>query len=98
MKAWAKDQGVGDDQEGSIINFVADTHGELTDALGMRMSHEGPYGVLGSHRCKRFSALVVDGVIKALNVAEGDEDPAGDDNPTVSLVEQMLKDIDENAK
>jgi len=95
MKAWAKDQGVGQDGEGSMVNFLADTHGELTDALGLRMCHDGPHSVLGCHRCKRFSMLVVDGVVKTLNVAEGPDDPAGDDKPDVSLVEKMLKDLDD---
>jgi len=93
MKAWAKDQGVGADGEGSIINFLADTHGELTDSMGLRMSHDGPYGVLGSHRCKRFSAIVEDGKVRTLNVAEGPNDPAGDENPICSLVEKMLEDL-----
>jgi len=76
-----------------MLNFVADTHGHLTDALDMRMNHPGPLGIFAQNRCKRFSAYVDDGVVKVLNVAEGFNDPAGDDNPTVSLAEKMLSDL-----
>ena len=38
-----------------------------------------PYG-----RCKRAAMVVVDGVIKACNIAEAPDDPAGDDHPEVS--------------
>jgi len=93
MDAWADDQKVGRDSVGSMINFLADTHGKLTDALGLRMSHDGPLGVLGSHRSKRFSAYFDDGVLKILNVAERDDDPAGDSDPSNSLAEKMLADI-----
>jgi peroxiredoxin len=94
MDAWADDQKVGRDGQGTMINFLADTHGKLTDALGLRMSHEGPLSVLGSHRSKRFSAYFDRGVMKVLNVAENPlTDPAGDDHPEHSFAEQMIKDI-----
>lgn len=89
MTAWAKDQKV----EGSIITFLGDTRSELTQALGLVLDHPGPMGVLGNPRCKRFSMLVDDGIIKTINVAEADGDPAGDDKPTCSLVEKMLGDL-----
>jgi len=37
--------------------------------------------------------LIDDGVIKTINVAASDDDPAGDDNPTVTLAEKMLEDL-----
>jgi 2-Cys peroxiredoxin 5 len=89
MDAWAKDQGV----EGSIITFLGDTRMELTKALGVVLDHPGPMGVLGNPRCKRFSMLIEDGVIKTINVAEAEGDPSGDGNPTVSLVDKMLSDL-----
>lgn len=89
MKGWAADQGV----EGSMITFLGDTHSELTEALGVVLDHPGPMGVLGSPRCKRFSMLINDGVIKTINIAAAENDPAGDDNPTISLVEKMLGDL-----
>jgi 2-Cys peroxiredoxin 5 len=88
MKAWAVDQKVG----GSIIQFFGDTRSELTEALGLVLDHPGPMSVLGNPRCKRFSMLIDDGVIKTINVAEKDDDPAGDDYPGVTLVEKMLED------
>jgi len=86
MTAWAADQGV----EGSIISFLGDPRSEMTKALGMVLEHPGPMSVLGNPRCKRFSMLIDDGVIKTINVAEGPDDPAGDDKPDVSLAENML--------
>lgn len=64
MEAWAKDQKV----EGSMIAFLADTRCELTKALDLTL--EAP--VLGNTRCKRFSMLLEDGVVKVMNVAGGD--------------------------
>lgn len=91
MAAWARDQGI--DSKG-IITFVGDTQGALTKALGMVMTHPGPCGVLGSGRCKRFSAFIEEGTIKVFNLAEGEGDPAGDSKPEFSCVEQMLKDLE----
>jgi len=89
MKAWAKSQGV----EGSMITFLADPRSELTRALGVVLDHPGPMSVLGNPRCKRFSMLVDDGVIKSINIAGSEEDPAGDGNPSASLVEKMLEEL-----
>lgn len=89
MTAWAKDQGV----EGSCLKFLADPRSEFTKSLDLVLDHPGPMSVLGNPRCKRFSMLVEDGVVKTINVAAAENDPAGDDNPTVSLVEKMLEDI-----
>lgn len=97
MDAWAKDQGI--DEKG-IISFMGDPRGELTKALGVEMTHPGPCGVLGSGRCKRFSAYIEEGVIKTFNIAEDvgvaeGEDPAGDAHPEISCVEKMMKDLEE---
>jgi len=89
MTGWAKDQGV----QGSIIKFLGDPRSEVTKALGLVLDHPGPMSVLGNPRCKRFSMLIDDGVIKTINVAAAEDDPAGDGNPTVSLVEKMLSDL-----
>merc|ERR1711998_192755 len=94
MDAWADDQKVGRDGEGSVLNFLADTHGKLTDALDMRMHHDGPRAKFAQDRCKRFSAYLDNGVVKILNIAEAKDDPAGDDNPANSLVEKMLEDME----
>lgn len=89
MEAWSKDQGV----QGSMITFLADTRCELTKALDLVMTHPGPMEVLGNERCKRFAAYVEDGTIKVLNVSEGPDDPAGDEDPSASCVDAMLEAI-----
>lgn len=89
MDAWSKSQGV----DGSMITFLGDTRSELTKKLGVVLDHPGPMSVLGNPRCKRFSMLIDDGVIKSINVAASEDDPAGDNNPTVSCVEKMLEDL-----
>jgi len=77
MQAWAKDQGV----EGSIIRFLADTRCQFTRKIGMSMLHPGPKGALGNIRCKRFVLVVDDGEVKNVEVSEGPDDPAGDNEP-----------------
>lgn len=89
MKSWADTQGV----NGTIIQMLGDPASEMTQSLGMVLDHAGPMGVLGNPRCKRFSMFIDNGVIKALNVAAYEDDPAGDTNPDMTLVEQMLQDI-----
>jgi len=93
MKAWAENQGVGADGEGSFITFLADPHGTFTDAMGLRMEHPGPQSIFGHGRSKRYSAYYDNGILKQLNVAEAPDDPAGDDAPENSLVEKMVEDL-----
>lgn len=101
MKAWAKDQGIDDNEKRfstrfvdgraeSNVTFLADTRCELTKALDLVMDHPGPLHVLGGLRCKRFAAFYDNGICKALHVSEGPDDPAGDTDPSASLVEGML--------
>ena len=89
VQAWGKDQGI----EGSMITFVADPAAELTKALGMEMTHAGPpsVGIIG--RCKRFAIHSVNGIIKTVRVSEGEDDPAGDADPSLTLAEGMLEAI-----
>lgn len=94
MQAWEKDQGT----EGSLINLLADPTSVLTKDLGLVLDDSGVMGVLGNPRCKRFSLLVKDCVVKSVNVAAAEGDPAGDDAPEVSMVEKMLKDLDDVEK
>lgn len=89
MTAWSAKQGC----DGTMITCLGDTRAELTQALGLVLDHPGPMSVLGNPRCKRFSMLLDDGVIKSINVAATEDDPAGDDNPKISLVEKMLMDL-----
>ena len=87
MQAWGKDQGI----DGSMVTFMADPAGALTKALDMEMTHGGPpsVGIIG--RCKRFAIHANDEEIKAIVVSEGPDDPAGDNDPSASLAENMLK-------
>jgi len=77
MQAWAKDQRV----EGSMIRFLADTSCRFTRKIGMSMLHKGPKEALGNIRCKRFVLVVDDGEVKNVEVSEGPDDPAGDNEP-----------------
>ena len=100
MKAWEKDQfkeaGIKEDEEDGtgFFKFFADTRGEFSKALDMVMDHPGPLAAIGSPRCKRFAMLVKDGIVLAINVSEGPDDPAGDDDPSASLADAMLATID----
>lgn len=87
MQAWAKDQGI----EGSMVTFMADPAATLTKALDMEMTHDGPpsVGIIG--RCKRFAIHADDEAIKSIVVSEGPDDPAGDNDPSATLVDNMLK-------
>jgi len=90
MTGWKKDQGLAGSD---LIEFVADTHAALTVGLDIVLTtHAGPAGVLGAHtmRCKRSSMFVDDGIIKVIQIAEGEDDPAGDAKPEASLIETML--------
>ena len=52
----------------------------------------GPNNALGFHtkRCKRSAMFVDNGVVKVMQIAEAPDDPAGDDRPEVSCIENML--------
>lgn len=88
MQAWEKDQKVAAE---SLVKFYADTSSKVTEALGLVLDHAGPMGVLGNHRCKRFAAIIDNGVVKKVCVSAKENDPAGDDDPSASLVDNMLK-------
>lgn len=62
MAAWAKDQGVGEK-----VLMLADGNGDFARAAGL----EADFSKFGmGSRAKRFSMLVEDGVVKALNIDE----------------------------
>ena len=62
MGAWARFTGAEDKLE-----FLADGNGAFTRAMGLEMDLSA--GGLGT-RCKRFSMIVEDGMVKALNIEE----------------------------
>jgi len=76
MKAWGKDQKVG----GTIVEFLADPSGALTKALDIFMTHPGPLGVFGQQRSKRVAIVYENDVAKIVEVSEGPDDPAGDND------------------
>jgi peroxiredoxin 5 len=79
MAAWGKAQAA----DGKV-RVLADTNAELAKALGLAVE----LGVLGGTRCKRFSALVEDGVITKLNV-----EPEAGTGLTCSLADPLLAEI-----
>jgi len=89
MKAWGHDQKI----EGSMVTFLSDPAGELTEQLGMRMTDAGPpsVGIIG--RCKRFAMVVKNGEILDVVVSEGPGDPAGDGDPSATLADGMIERI-----
>lgn len=60
MTEWGKNQ-----QAEGKVTMLADTQYELTKAWDIYLDAEG---ALGNKRCKRFSAVLKDGKIAALNV------------------------------
>ena len=78
MKAWADDQGVGDE-----ILMLADGNGDFTTALGLELD-ASRFGM--GPRSQRYSLIVKDGVVKQLNVEQGGEF-------RVSSAEYMLEQI-----
>lgn len=88
MQGWAENQGVSED---SLLTFMADPYSEVTRALEMELTHPGPLSLGLVNRCKRFALHIVDGVVKAVKIAEGPDDPAGDDNPYITCAPSMLE-------
>lgn len=91
MQAWAKDQKIGL----SMLKFMGDPTSELTKALDVELSHDGPIGVGLLGRCKRHAIYAVKGEIKAIRISEKEDDPAGDNDPSLTLAESMIKAIQE---
>mmetsp|Transcript_16105 Transcript_16105/g.24516 ORF Transcript_16105/g.24516 Transcript_16105/m.24516 type:complete len:102 (+) Transcript_16105:312-617(+) len=92
MEGWKQDQGVDED---SLLSFMADPYSQVTRALDMELTHEGPRGVGLINRCKRFALYVEDGEVKVVRIAEAEDDPAGDDFPEVTCAPEMLEAIKE---
>jgi len=72
---------------GIPLCFFGDPGLELTLKFGLVLDHPYQMSLLGTARCKRFSMLIVDGVIKSLHAADSEDDSTGDNHPEVSLVE-----------
>jgi glutaredoxin/glutathione-dependent peroxiredoxin len=63
MSAWSKVAGA----DGKV-EFLADGNGEFAKAIGL--NYDGSERGMGGVRSKRYSMLVDDGVVKALNIEE----------------------------
>jgi len=93
MSAWAENLGVdnaeANDSEG-LITFLGDPFGTLTTKLDMELTHSGPasVGIIG--RCKRFALYAVNGEVKFVAVSEGEDDPAGDSDPSATMAPAVL--------
>jgi len=79
MTAFAKKTGTWDSP--TPVTLMADPQCKMTRKLGLVLRHPGVMGVLGNPRCKRFVAVVDDCVVKALEISEAEDDPAGDNDP-----------------
>jgi len=94
MTAWRKDQGCGEEAVGgSLLKFYGDPTGAFTRACGLVLDHPGPTYKGLIMRTRRHAAYVVDGVVRAVEISEKPDDPAGDDFPESSCVESMFKHI-----
>jgi len=91
MQAWAKNQKVGL----SMLKFMGDPASELTRALDMEMTHEGPKSVGIMNRCKRHAIYVENGTMRLIKISEKEDDPAGDADPSQTLAESMIQAIKE---
>jgi len=90
MAAWSDDQ---DADDTDFVNLIGDPTGDFTEATDMQMTHPGPVSVGIIGRCKRHAIYVEDGTVKYIAVSEGEDDPAGDDDPSATLAPAMLKAI-----
>ena len=62
MKAWAADQGIGDE-----VMMLADGNGDFTRAIGLEM--DGSRFGMGA-RSQRYSLIANDGLVEQLNVEQ----------------------------
>lgn len=76
-----------------MLLFLGDPSGAFTEASGMELTHPGPISVGIIGRCKRFAMYVDNSVVKYVAIAEGEDDPAGDDDPSVTLYDAILEAI-----
>ncbi len=79
MAAWGKDQGTGD-----AVMMLADGSAEYTKAMGLELDLSARGMGL---RATRFSLLVEDGTVKAVNVeaSPAEADASGAENMLASL-------------
>jgi len=107
MESWKKDQGLAAsdliefvaDAQASLTEALGIllTGADKTDYPDHLTGGGGPNFALGMHtkRCKRSAIYVVDGEIKIFEISEqgpnGEFDPAGDNFPQSSCIENVLE-------
>ncbi|KAE8214367.1 hypothetical protein CF327_g2232 [Tilletia walkeri] len=64
-KAWGKE--LGTDKSNGFVRILSDDTGKFTQSLGLDFDATG---LLGSHRPKRYAAIVHQGIVKKLVVEE----------------------------
>ena len=87
MDAWGKDLKI----EGSIVSFYGDSGSLLAEGTGLQLTDSRVMAALGNPRCKRHTMIVEDMVVKEIFVAAAEDDPAGDERPESTFVENVLK-------
>ena len=91
MGAWAKDQKIEGSQTSHSLPIqtrtVTKASGRGVDGTRVRVRN------LDRRDVRRFAMYVEDGIVKVINVSEAPDDPAGDDRPESSCIDNMLKDI-----
>ena len=90
MAAWAKEQGL---EGNKFITMMGDPSGTLTKALGTELKHPGPQGKGLFGRTKRFAMYIDDGTVKIFKISEAADDPAGDDDPSLTMPQAMIANI-----
>ena len=90
MEAWSDKMNV---KPKSLVTMLADPGCKFTEAMGLAMPADEVPPQLGYVRSKRFAAVFDDGKCTNLFVSAAPGDPAGDDDPSASLVENVLKSL-----
>ena len=87
MEAWSDKMNV---KPKSLVTKLADPGCRCTEAMGLAMPTDEVPPQLGYVRSKRYAAVFNDGTLEQLYVSYAKGDPAGDDDPSASLVENVL--------
>jgi peroxiredoxin len=82
MGAWGRDQ-----KAAGKVRMMADGNGDFTKAVGLTVDL-GAHGM--GHRSQRYSMLVVDGVVKSLNIEGPGKFEVSDASTMLKQVQQLL--------
>ena len=90
MEAWSDKLNV---KPSSMLTLLADPGCTFTKAMDLAMPADEVPPQLGYVRSKRYAAVFDDGKLEQIYVSYAKGDPAGDDNPSASLVENVLANL-----